>query len=240
MKLRSIKSNGATRSRLLALVSGAALVAVLVPATFATTTWATVTGYAEGTADNNNAETWGDDCTKIAPGGSTFVLEHDYRLVIVKAGSDVSTDGHANTLFEGALAGETVWADSNGSGEYDDDDKGISHIILCGPKQEESEPPSEPPPSEPPSTPPSEPPSTPPSTPPSDTPSGSVGTETEVPSSSPSDGGVEGETDVPEGPSTDIGGNTAGPGNSLPLLLVVLGIIGLAAVVLTPARNRRR
>ena len=62
------------------------------------------------------------------------------------------------------------------------------------------------------------------------------------PSGSPSgsDGGVEGETDTPTAPPTDgIGGSTSEPGGSLPLLLIVLGIIGLAAVVLTPARKRR-
>jgi uncharacterized repeat protein (TIGR01451 family) len=56
-------------------------------------------------------------------------------------------------------------------------------------------------------------------------------------------GGVQAETDVPgavTAPPTDaIGGNAADTGNSLPILLIVLGIIGLAAVVLTPKRARR-
>jgi len=76
---------------------------------------------------------------------------------------------------------------------------------------------------------------------PAETPSGSVGGETATPQVTPggSEGAVEGETDVPTAPSTDIDG-TAGPtGNSMPILLIVLGIIGLAAVVLTPARRRR-
>ena len=109
----------------------------------------------------------------------------------------------------------------------------VSHTVFCVVQAPPPPPPSGrdvPPP------PPSAPASTPPSVPPSDAPSGSVGGET----STPSDGGVEGETDVPNAPSTDIGGNISGPGSSLPLLLIVLGIIGLAAVVLTPARNRRR
>ena len=51
-------------------------------------------------------------------------------------------------------------------------------------------------------------------------------------------GGVQAETDVPTAPQTDIG--VAGDvGGTLPILLVVLGIIGLAAVVLTPKRARR-
>jgi hypothetical protein len=53
-------------------------------------------------------------------------------------------------------------------------------------------------------------------------------------------GSVAAETDIPTAPSTDIGGNTGDAGSSLPFLLIVLGIIGLAAVVLTPARARRR
>jgi len=52
-------------------------------------------------------------------------------------------------------------------------------------------------------------------------------------------GGVEAETDVPTAPQTDAL-TTGDAGNSLPLLLIVLGIIGLAVVVLTPARARRR
>ena len=54
------------------------------------------------------------------------------------------------------------------------------------------------------------------------------------------DGGVEGETDVPEAPQTDAINSSGDAGNTLPILLAVLGIIGLAAVVLTPARARRR
>ena len=52
-------------------------------------------------------------------------------------------------------------------------------------------------------------------------------------------GGVEAETDVPTAPQTDLS-STGDAGNSLPILIIVLGIIGLAAVVLTPARARRR
>jgi uncharacterized repeat protein (TIGR01451 family) len=54
----------------------------------------------------------------------------------------------------------------------------------------------------------------------------------------PPGGGVLAETDVPTAPQTDIGvaGDVSG---TLPILLVILGIIGLAAVVLTPKRARR-
>ena len=109
--------------------------ALVGPATgpaLATATYATVSGYAEGSSDNNQEETWGDNCTKIEPGGSTYVLSQGYTKVIVKAGSDQSTDGHTNTIFDNPLGGQTVWADSNGSGAFDEGDKEISHIILCG------------------------------------------------------------------------------------------------------------
>jgi len=96
--------------------------------------YATVTGYAAGTSTNNQEGTWGSDCTKTNdPGGSTYVLTQDYAKVIVKAGSDQSTDDHANTVFDNPKAGQTVWADSNGSGAFDSGDKTISHIIFCGP-----------------------------------------------------------------------------------------------------------
>jgi hypothetical protein len=65
-------------------------------------------------------------------------------------------------------------------------------------------------------------------------PAGGVGTATDQPG-----GGVEAETDVPAAPQTDTVGATAGTGSSLPVLLVILGIIGLAAVLLTPRRARR-
>ena len=57
---------------------------------------ATVTGYAPGTSDNNQAGAFGDDCVKL-PGedpGDTFTLTQDYRLVVVKAGSEQSAPGH--------------------------------------------------------------------------------------------------------------------------------------------------
>jgi hypothetical protein len=56
-------------------------------------------------------------------------------------------------------------------------------------------------------------------------------------------GGVQGETSPPRttAPPTDATGATtdSSSGGSLPLLLIVMGIIGLGAVVLTPTRKRR-
>jgi hypothetical protein len=137
--------NGKTRNigwLIAAGLLGAALIVPSAAAAMVPIDWATVTGYAEGSSDNNKPETWGDDCTKLEnPGGSTYLLTESYALVIVKAGSDQSADA-PNTLFANASAGETVWADSNESGAYDEGDKGISHIIFCGPVEEESDEPS--------------------------------------------------------------------------------------------------
>jgi hypothetical protein len=114
----------------------AALVGPGAGAASADPVWATVTGYAEGSAANNDPGAWGNDCTKLDnPQVDTYTLGADYALVIVKAGSEASAPGHVNTLFANASMGETVWADSNGSGAYDEGDKGISHIIFCGPRE---------------------------------------------------------------------------------------------------------
>ena len=109
----------------------------------AATDWATVTGYAEGGSDNNHPATWGADCIDGPQDpGDTYVLDQDWDLVIVKAGSEESAPGHVNTLFANATAGQTVWADSNGDGTFDQGDKGISHIIFCGPVDEETSTPT--------------------------------------------------------------------------------------------------
>ena len=69
----------------------------------------------------------------MSPGGSSYVLPAGtYSKVIVKAGSGQ----FANTIFAAPpVAGQTVWADTNGNWTYDPGgrggDKGISHVILC-------------------------------------------------------------------------------------------------------------
>ena len=117
--------------RVIASIAAAGLLSIALIGPALAADYATVTGYAAGTSDNNKADTWGQDCTKIEdPGGSTYVLDRD-AFVIVKAGSEESAPGYVNTLFADATAGQTVWADSNGSGKFDEGDKEISHIILC-------------------------------------------------------------------------------------------------------------
>lgn len=110
--------------------------------------WATVTDYADGTSENNHAETWGENCEDVAtPEGGwddTYLLPElgeglVYSLVIVKAGSDQSTEEGANTLFANPSAGQTVWADAVADGEYGEGDKTISHIIVCIDDEDEEE-----------------------------------------------------------------------------------------------------
>jgi outer membrane biosynthesis protein TonB len=61
------------------------------------------------------------------------------------------------------------------------------------------------------------------------------------PSEEASDGEVEGLTSAPTLPPTDTLGSdsTNSPDGTLPLVLIVLGVIGLSAVVLTPVRTKR-
>jgi hypothetical protein len=116
------------KHRIGALVAAAALTLTFAGTAFAAT-YAEVTGHTAHSSDANSESYWGDNCSKTEWNGEdeTYVLEHDYALVVVKSGSGE----FANTEFANASAGETVWADVNGNGVYDDDDKGISHIIFC-------------------------------------------------------------------------------------------------------------
>lgn len=135
---------------LLGLLAAAGLVAALaMPAMAgAEVDWATVTDYADGTEENNHAATWGENCEDVSTPdggwGETYLLPElgeglVYSLVIVKAGSDQSTEEGANTLFANPSAGETVWADSVADGEFGEGDKNISHIIVCTEEEEEDE-----------------------------------------------------------------------------------------------------
>ena len=198
--------------------------------------YATVTGYAPATEDNNHEETWeeetGLDCEKIADGegiGDSFVLDADYDLVIVKAGG---SDNGNNTLFADASEGETVWADTNENGIFDPGgeggDKSISHIIACAGEPEPGPTPTPTPVPTPTPTPVPTPTPTPGATP--------GATPTPTPENS-----VAGVTATPTLPPTDtLGGQSSAPGNSSPavLLVVLTGIIA-SAYVLTPHRSRR-
>ena len=95
---------------------------------------ATVDGHQAFSAEANNPAYWGADCTNVEGGAfDSYLLTNDSAKVIVKAGSEQ----FANTLFNDAAAGETVWADTNGDTLFNpggqDGDKQISHIIVCAP-----------------------------------------------------------------------------------------------------------
>ena len=142
---------------LLGLLAALGLVAALTMPAFAADDFATVTGYADGTPENNSPATWealtpeDDTCVDAGVNGvATWVLPDlpagtTYTLVVVKAGSEQSAE-QVNTLFASPSEGQTVWADSDGDGVFSEDDKGISHIIVCTLVTEV--PPSEAPPSE--------------------------------------------------------------------------------------------
>jgi hypothetical protein len=118
-----------TGKKLAAMVGASALALALAAPAMAGVEWATVTGHAAHSDENNSADAWGDNCVKDELSGQdeTLVLDQDYALVVVKSGSGE----FANTLFANASEGETVWADTNGNNVFDDGDQGISHVIYC-------------------------------------------------------------------------------------------------------------
>lgn len=198
--------------------------------------YATVTGYAAGTAANNHASTWGKDCVKIVDGGSltSYVLTADYSLVIVKAGSERANAGHVNTLFADASAGETVWADTNGNGVFDPGgrhgDKAISHIIVCPAEAQPTPSQPTPTPSQPTPTP-----SQPTPTPSQPTPTPSQASE--QPSQSAPDTGGSGPTPPP----TDTAVSPVAQAESSPFLAIVfvLAVAGIALSFAAPKSQRR-
>jgi len=237
-------------------------VALLAPATAsAATIWATPDHNTAGGPDRNQADFWGDDCTKLPEGGlgSTFVLDKDYDQVIVKAGSDESVPDGPNTVFLNPKAGETVWADSNADGVFDQGDKGISHIIVCGPGEEETPTPTDTPTATPTATPTDTPTATPTDTPtatptdevqPTETP---TATPTECPDCSPGghSGGdqptptpttqVEGISGTPPAvtpPPTDTLASSTVPSNDgwRVALAALAGVIALALIIPKPKR----
>ena len=129
------------KHRIGALIAAAALTLTFAGTAFAAT-YATVDGYLAASSESNNEAYWEDvyglDCDKIYDGEGaeidSWVADADYAVVIVKAAGQNVGD-FANTIFEDVSEGETVWADTNGNGEFDpggqDGDKNISHIIVC-------------------------------------------------------------------------------------------------------------
>lgn len=172
------------------------------------------------------------DCEKLSDsafndvnnGDGTADLGAAYGWVIVKQASSASVD-FDNTIFKDVAADETVFADTNGNGEFDEDDSpGISHIIVCVPGEEETAPPTEeitaPPSFE-----------------------QSQGAETDTPTEAPSfEQSQAGETDIPTEPNTAMDGTSggSGPSNSAWMLVLGLGLLLGSVVVLTPAPAKAR
>jgi hypothetical protein len=213
-----------TKKQLTALVGAGALTFAMFGTSLAgVTVWATVDGHEPHSAADNNVLTWGDEgeCTKLGAGegdlgleDGTYVLGADYDQVIVKSGSGE----FANTIFNDASEGETVWADTDGDGVYTEKegqtgDQNISHIIFCDFEDAEPTP----------------------------TFSSTEEGETDAPTDEPTfESTEEGDTDAPTEPTTDtIGGNgTSGPADGAWLLVVALGVLLASVVVMTPARAK--
>lgn len=236
---------------ILALIAALSLVGAMVGAAAAVATYATVTGYAPGGPANNHVETWedftGSECTKVAGGDfKTYELPtldegEFYDLVIVKAGSERSAPGHVNTLFDDPSAGETVFADTNGTGSFEAEknketdtpaDKDISHIIVCVGEVEPTPTPT------PVVTPTPTPEVTPTPTPtPTDRPTPTVSGEPTPSESAPDTGGS-----APTPPPTDTFGSVDNDGGTVPFILILVAlsaVIGLATTFLAPVRTKR-
>ncbi|MEO5704776.1 MAG: hypothetical protein ABIZ52_03765 [Candidatus Limnocylindrales bacterium] len=212
--------------KLAALVGAGALVfAMFGTAVAGEVVYATVDGHDASTNENNAADFWGEDCFKLnagegdlGSGVSTYELTAGYDKVIVKAGSTNQGDPNTLTIYNDVAAGETVWADSNGSNAFDEGDKNISHIIFCGPAETTT------------------------TTTTTDTTTTTTTTDTTTTTTTTDTFTSEtgGETDAPSEPNTaTIGTSTGAPADGAWLLVIALGVLLASIVVLTPARARR-
>jgi hypothetical protein len=166
----------------------------------------------------------GSALAAVNKGDGSADLGAAYGWVIVKQGSPNPGIVYDNTIFEDVTASQTVFADTNGNFVHDEADSGgISHIIVCVPGEEETQPPT---------------------APPTETPFQSVFEETDAPTDAPTETpfqSVEGDTDEPSEPDTaTIGGSrdVGSPADGAWLLVVVLGVLLSSIVVLTPARAK--
>lgn len=105
------------------------------------------TALAEPNTDNPNHEAYWEawleedgfvnvDCEKILDEGldtSMWTSDGDYLLVVLKAGSEQSSEGDPHTLY---------WDVEEGDELETDDGKDISHIIVCTGEEEETSTPT--------------------------------------------------------------------------------------------------
>ncbi len=220
--------------KLSALVAAGALAFALTGTATADPVWATVTGHMASTSENNAAEWWEssgyDNCFKWNAGQgdlgvdqATYVLGASYALVVVKAGSSAGDDPNSLTLFANASAGETVWADSNGSNAFDEGDKNISHMIFCD-EQETTTTTTE---------------ETTTTTTTEETTTTTTTEETTTTTTFTQE--TSGETDTPTlPPTTMVGDGPSGPSQGSWLLVAALGAFLAGAVILTPSRAKNR
>lgn len=194
----------------------------------ATVDYATVTGHQASTPESNDASFWGEDCEKLDISGvDSYVLEASYDLVVVKAGSSAGDDENSLTLFgDSPSAGQTVWADSNGDGDFNvggpDGDKQISHIIVCGPSESSSSSSST-------------------TTTTTTTSSTTTTTTEETTTTTTFTGGSEPATDVPTQPNTAVEtGGPSTPSNGAWMLILALGLLLGSVVILTPAKAKAK
>jgi hypothetical protein len=90
---------------------------------------ATVSGHIPFSPEANHPDSWCESGTKIEIEAEQelWVVDGEYDKIIVKAGSGP----YANTVFLRPEPGTSVFADVNGSFSYDDEDKSLSHVIIC-------------------------------------------------------------------------------------------------------------
>ena len=217
------------KHRIGALLAAAALTLSFAGTSLAAVTYATVTGHTAFSEDANKADFWGTTCTKTEFTGEdeTYLLDKDYALVVVKSG----TGEFANTEFENAKAGETVFADTNGNGSYDPEgpeDKAISHIIFCEAEETTTTSDTE---------------TTDTSTTTTDTTTSTTTTDTtasETSSTTSKETTPEGSVEELTPPHTDVLGQPTSS-STVPtgVLLVLAGLLA-AALVVIPAAARRR
>lgn len=141
-------------------------------------------------------------------GSASLGVAYDYVIVKQASAAAVTYD---NTIFSNVGAGETVFADTDGDGEYTEaDSNSISHILVCN-EVDVTEPPITDAPSEP----------------------------ADSPSFEASVGGLSDAPTEPN--TSSIGGNsTSGPADGAWLLVVALGVLLASVVVMTPARAKSR
>src|SRR5687767_13251762 len=102
---------------------------VLAPGSALAVDFATVSGHQAFSEEANQASFWGSNCSTQQFRGETetFELTEAFDRVIVKSGSGQ----FAFTIFDNPSAGETVFADTDGSFSFTDADQAISHITFC-------------------------------------------------------------------------------------------------------------